>query len=165
MRYVLSLALLLAALWLGISGVYKPLLFLLGAASVALVVWLSRRMDVVGVEHNPTIYSWRLPIYWGWLVWQIVLANLQVARAVLQPGTIRPQVVQVPVALRSRVAKVTYGNSVTLTPGTVTLWLDEERMYVHALLQDSADDLRGGAMAERIAWLEGHSANWGERHV
>ncbi len=165
MRYLITLSLLLALLWLGVSGVYKPLILLLGAASVGLVVWLAERMEVLGAEHDPGIFSWRLPAYWAWLVWQIILANLQVARSVLQPEQLRPQVVRVPIPLRSRVARVTYGNSVTLTPGTITLWLGEDYMYVHALLQGSADDLRGGAMAERIAWLEGHSPHRGERRA
>jgi len=158
MRYVLSLALLLAALWLGISGVYKPLLFLLGAASVALVVWLSRRMDVVGVEHNPTIYSWRLPIYWGWLVWQIILANFNVARLVLSPRRISPRIVTVPVPHQTAVAKVTYANSCTLTPGTVTLLLEHDELTAHVLDQSSADDLQAGHMARRISWLENQPA-------
>lgn len=155
MRYVISLAILLAALWLAVSGVYKPLLFILGAGSVALVVWLSLRMDVVGVEHNPAVYSLRLPIYWGWLVWQIVLANINVARRVLKPGTIKPRIMTVDVPHRSAVAKVTYANSCTLTPGTVALYLGETELTVHALDENSARDLESGVMARRIAWLEG----------
>lgn len=163
MRYLITLSLLLALLWLGISGVYKPVVLLLGVASVALVVWLAERMEVLGAEHDPGLFSWRLLGYWAWLVWQIILANVEVARSVLQPQRIRPQIVRVPVPLNTRVAKVTYGNSVTLTPGTVTLSLAEDEMFVHALLDASAEDLRSGAMAERIAWLEGHPPQWGER--
>ncbi|NKI34943.1 Na+/H+ antiporter subunit E [Wenzhouxiangella sp. XN79A] len=155
MRYLVSLALLLALLWLGISGVYKPLLFLLGGTSVLFVVWMSRRMDVVGVEHNPVLYSWRLPIYWGWLVWEIVKANVAVARAALWPDRhLRPQVVRVPVRLATPVAKVTYANSITLTPGTVTLLLEPDFIEAHALLESTARDLESGEMERRIAWLE-----------
>ncbi|AKS40769.1 Na+/H+ antiporter subunit E [Wenzhouxiangella marina] len=156
MRYLISLSLLLAALWLGISGVYKPLMFMLGAASVLVVVWLSRRMDVVGVEHNPALYSWRLPVYWAWLVGQIIKANLTVAKLVLNPARIRPQIVRVPVPLESKVAKVTYANSCTLTPGTVTLQLEPDELTAHVLDAGSAEDLQAGHMAARIAWLEQH---------
>ena len=154
MRYVISLTLLLAALWLAISGVYKPLLFILGGGSVALVVWLSLRMDVVGIEHNPVIYSWRLVVYWAWLFWQIVLSNFHVARLVLKPDGIHPSLLEVPVPHDSAVAKVTYGNSVTLTPGTVTLLLNRNLLSVHALDRHSAEQLREGDMARKIAWLE-----------
>jgi len=157
MRYAFSLAIVLALLWLAISGVYKPLLFTLGLGSVAFVVWLSKRMDVVGVEHNPILYSWRLPAYWGWLLKEIVKSNLDVARAVLSPESrVDPQVVRLPVDLASPVGKVTYANSITLTPGTVTLLLEDDWVEVHALTRASADGLRSRAMERKIAWLESH---------
>lgn len=160
MRYAASLTAILVLLWLGISGVYKPLILGLGVASIALVVWISRRMDVVGVEHNPALYSWRLPLYWGWLVWQIIVANFQVAACALNPSRLQPSVVRVPVPQKTAVGKVTYANSVTLTPGTVTLLLHPGEMTVHALHQASREDLESGAMAQRILWLEaGRSDN------
>lgn len=153
-RYVISLTVVLAALWLGVSGVYKPLLFMLGAASVALVVWLSLRMDVVGVEHNPALYSWRLLVYWGWIVKMIVMSNLNVARLILDPSKIRPQIVRVPVPHQTYIAKVTYANSCTLTPGTVAMHLTEDELTAHCLDDWSAKDLREGTMARYIQWLE-----------
>lgn len=157
MRYFLSLAIVLSLLWLGMSGVYKPLMFILGAVSVVFVVWMSRRMDVVGVEHNPVLYSWRLPVYWVWLLWEIIKSNVEVSRAALSPRKlVRPRVVKVPMRLNSAVGKVTYGNSVTLTPGTVTLLLEEDYLEAHALLESSAASLESGAMERKIAWLENH---------
>lgn len=154
MRYFLSLAIILSALWLGISGVYKPVILALGAASVLLVVWLSARMEVVGTEHNPVLYSWRLPVYWGWLVWQIVAANVHVARLVLQPQRIRPRVIRAPVPHKTSVAKVTYANSITLTPGTVTLQLEADFVEVHAIDHHSAAGVEDGSMASKVSWLE-----------
>ncbi|MDZ7782036.1 MAG: Na+/H+ antiporter subunit E [Halioglobus sp.] len=155
MRYLFSLALVLSLLWLAMSGVYKPLMYILGAGSVAFVVWVSRRMDVVGVEHNPVLYSWRLPIYWLWLFGEIVKSNIEVARAAISPRKwVQPSVVKVPMKLASPVAKVTYANSVTLTPGTVTLLLENDYLEAHALLESSARGLRSGAMERKIAWLE-----------
>lgn len=160
MRYFLSLAAILAALWLGISGVYKPVILGLGAASVLLVVWLSARMEVVGTEHNPALYSWRLPVYWAWLIGQIVTANIHVARLVLQPQRIRPRVIRAPVPLKTSVAKVTYANSITLTPGTVTLRLEDDFVEVHAIDDHSAAGVEDGSMARRVDWLEnGRGAN------
>lgn len=155
MRYLVTLSLCLAALWLAISGVYKPLMLALGAGSIALVVWLTRRMEVLGAEHNPGLFAWRLPVYWGWLVWQIVLANLDVAACVLRPRRIHPQRIRVPVTVDTIVARVTYGNSITLTPGTVTLDASEDAMTVHALHDGPAEELRSGRMAAWIRWLEG----------
>ncbi len=157
MRYALSLTLTLIALWLAISGVYKPLLFILGASSVVLVVWLSLRMDVVGVEHNPGLYFPKLFAYWAWLVGQIVTANLHVARRVLSPGKIRPHVIEVPVCQHTAVSRVTYANSCTLTPGTVTLDITPDKMRVHALDDASAEGLLSGQMANKVLWLEGQA--------
>jgi len=155
MRYLISLSLLLGLLWLGVSGVYKPLLFGLGAISVAFVVWISKRMEVAGVEHNPVLYTWRLPVYWAWLCWEILKSNVEVARAALQPARhLHPRIVTVPVQLGSAVAKVTYANSVTLTPGTVTLLLEPDSLEAHALTEKSAAGLESGVMARRVAWLE-----------
>ena len=155
MRYLVTFSLVLAGLWLGLSGVYKPVIIALGGVSVALVAWLSYRMDVLGAEHDPMMFSWRLPVYWGWLLWQIVIANVQVAACACRPGCVRPQVLEVPVPQRTPIAQVTYANSVTLTPGTVTLVLDDGRMRVHALTQAGADGLRSGEMSRWVSWLEG----------
>ena len=157
MRYYFTLAMVLAILWLGLSGVYKPLLFALGAVSIGLVVWLAERMEVLGAEHDPAQLSWRLVVYWGWLAWQVVVSNIAVAQAVLDPRRIRPTLIDVPVRQRTRVGRVTYGNSMTLTPGTVTTWLPSngDQARVHALLPSAVEDLRSGEMGRRILWLEG----------
>lgn len=159
MRYVFSLILTLAALWLAVSGVYKPLLFILGGCSIGLVVWLSLRMDVVGVEHNPGLYFPRLFRYWAWLIGQIISANLHVAKRVLSPANIRPQIIEVPVPQHTAVSRVTYANSCTLTPGTVTLEISPDVMQVHALDDESAEGLRSGEMANQVLWLESQAGN------
>ncbi|MFW5927332.1 MAG: Na+/H+ antiporter subunit E [Wenzhouxiangella sp.] len=155
MRYVISLTLILAVLWLAVSGVYKPPILIFGAVSVTFVVWLSVRMNVVGVEHNPILFSWRLPVYWIWLVGQIIMANFNLLRRVIDPASIRPRLLRLSVPHHSAVAKVTYANSVTLTPGTISLMLSEKALVVHALDEVSAEGLMSGDMADHISWLEG----------
>lgn len=156
MRHLVAFAITLIALWLALSGLFKPVLLGLGLVSAGLVLWLSHRMDVLGAEHDPVLmFSWRLPVYWAWLLWQIAVSNIQVAGCVLRPRRINPQVIEVRVTQDTPVARVTYANSVTLTPGTVTLSLGEDRMQVHALHQASADSLKSGDMARWVSWLEG----------
>lgn len=156
MRNLVSLFVMLALLWLALSGVYKPLLFALGLASVLFALWISRRMDVIGDEHHPGLFSWRLPVFWAWLVWQIVLSNLHVAKLVFAPGRIAPRVLKRPVKPVSIAGKVTYANSVTLTPGTVSLVLEQDELTVHALDDQSADELMREGMGAKVRWLEGH---------
>jgi len=156
MRYVMTLAVVLAALWIGLSGMFKPLLLGLGVVSIALSAWLSQRMDVIGVEHNPVLFSWRLPVYWTWLVGQIIVANIDVARSILQPARyVRPRVLRVAADQQRELSRVTFANSITLTPGTVSLRLEGNEVLVHALTQDSAQGVESGAMNRRACWLEG----------
>jgi multicomponent Na+:H+ antiporter subunit E len=158
MRYAFFLSLTLAALWLAVSGVYKPLLFGFGLCSIGFVVWLSLRMEVVGVEHHPGLYFPRLLPYWGWLVRQIIVANIHVAKRVFQPKGLSPQIIEVPVHQHTAVSRVTYANSCTLTPGTLTLEVTPKSMTVHALDDVSAKDLQTGAMGSKVLWLEGMPA-------
>lgn len=145
----------LTLLWLSISGVYKPLILGLGACSVLFVVWVSKRMEVVGVEHNPILYSWRLISYWLWLLRKIVESNIEVARAAINPRKhVEPSVFVVPMELSSAVGKVTYASSITLTPGTVTLLLEADRVEVHALLKSAAESVKSREMEQKVAWLE-----------
>lgn len=158
MRYLFTLALTMAALWLGLSGMFDPVILALGLASIALASWLSWRMDVIGVEHNPGLFSWRLPVYWAWLVWQIVLANLDVARAVLDPrGHIHRRVLRVPARQSRELTRVTYANSITLTPGTISLRLEGDEIMVHALTRAGAEGVLSGEMGDRVCWLEGET--------
>lgn len=155
MRNVIFLILLLALLWLAISGVYKPVVMTLGVASVILVTWLSLRMQVVGEEHNPLVFAWRLPLFWLWALVEIVRANLHVARLVFKPEAVNPRIVTTDVPFRSALGKVIYGNTCTLTPGTVTLMLNRDKLVAHALDAESAEALVSGKLAEKVLWLEG----------
>lgn len=150
-----SLFVLLAALWLVLSGVYKPLILVLGLGSVLFTLWLARRMDVVGDESNAGLYSWRLPVYWAWLAWQVTLSNLHVARLVLAPGRISPRILRMPVDQATDIGRVTYANSVTLTPGTVSLVLTRDELVVHAIDQQADDELQREGMGDKVRWLEG----------
>ena len=155
MKSVLFLSLTLTLLWLSISGVYKPVIFMLGFASLLLVIWVSLRMRVVGEEHNPLVFSWRLPVFWLWAVREIILANVHVAKLIFKPELVSPRIVKVPVPMQSALGKVVYGNTCTLTPGTVTLTLDHDHLVAHALDSQSAEALLSGRLAAKIQWLEG----------
>jgi multicomponent Na+:H+ antiporter subunit E len=146
----------LAALWLVLSGHYNALLLALGAGSVALCVWLAQRMGVFDEEVHPAHFQ-LLPLlgYWVWLAGQIVLSALDVARRVLDPALpIDPVVITLPVAQATEMGRTAYANSITLTPGTVCMDLDEDTVRVHALTREGASALREGEMNRRVAALE-----------
>lgn len=125
---------------------------------MALVVFIAHRMDVVDHEGHPIHLSWKVPIYWAWLDWQIILSNLSVARKILSPSMpIDPRLITVDAGQKDDLDRVVYANSITLTPGTVSLKLDDGKILVHALDAGYAADLEGGEMQRRVRRFAGGS--------
>jgi len=152
----LFLALALFGLWLLLSGVYKPLWIGLGAASAIAVTLLVARMDVLDAEAIPIQMRPATLRYWTWLQGEIVKANLAVARIVLAPRIdVAPLVTSVRPTQRSDVGRVTYANSITLTPGTVTIDADGPSFVVHALDPAFADPAGLSEMDRRVTAIEG----------
>ena len=154
--HAMSLGVVLYTLWLLLSGHYEPLLLTLGALSCLLVVVIALRMEVIDHESHPLHLTPRLPLYWLWLLWEIVKSNLVVARLILTPTlSISPTVVRVTATQRSDLGRVVYANSITLTPGTVSMSLDDHQIEVHALTRELAEGLEAGEMDRRVTRLEG----------
>ncbi len=148
-----SLALVLFVTWLLLSGVYDSWLLLgLGVASVLVVVLISWRMGILDPEGQPTHLGARALRYWPWLLWEIAKANIDVARRTLSPGPgISPTLVRVPTRLNSDLGRVIYANSITLTPGTISVDVDQDSILVHALSREGASDVESGEMERRVA--------------
>ena len=156
MVHAISLGLTLFATWLLLSGYFVPLLLTFGVLSVALVVLVAHRMDVVDHESHPVHLTFVLPGYWLWLLKEIVIANIDVVKRTLAPTpNISPTLVRVRATQKSDLGKVIYANSITLTPGTVTLDMDGDVLIVHALSRDGAAALAAGDMDRRVTALEG----------
>lgn len=154
--HTISLGLVMYGLWLLLSGHYKPLLLALGAASCVLVVWVAHRMDVVDREGHPIHLSWRALPYWAWLGWEIAKTNVEVALIILNPKLpISPRLVRVRASQKTELGHVVYANSITLTPGTVTVDLVDGDLEVHVLTKAAADDLEGGNMDRRVTTMMG----------
>ncbi len=147
-----SFGLLLFGFWLILSGHLEPLLLALGLASVILTLLLARRMDVIDHESYPLHISKKLPGYYVYLLREIIQANIDVIKRILKPGrkTISPQLVKIPLPQKTDLGRVIYANSITLTPGTVTVELNDKEVTVHALSKEAADELAKGVMARII---------------
>lgn len=148
----------LAGLWLVLSGYLKGLLLLLGLASIALVVMVASRMDVVDDEGHPYhLQPFRVLRYWGWLLVEIIKANLDVSKRILLPSMpIEPVLLRVRASQPSELGQVIYANSITLTPGTVSVDLNDNDIEVHALTRKTAQALRTGEMDRHVMALEIH---------
>ena len=127
----------------------------MGVASVTLVVWLARRMRVIDEEGMPLDALHRALPYSFWLLGQIVKANLAMLPVIFaRRPAIRPRVLTIPAGEADTLGQVTYANSITMTPGTVTLEVSDDEIAVHALTEQAAADLTTGEMqrrAERVA--------------
>jgi multicomponent Na+:H+ antiporter subunit E len=151
MIHSISLAFALAVLWLLLSGHLEPLLLALGAVSVALVVYLGRRMTVIDHESHPVHLTRGLLAYWPWLALQIVRSGFDVLRRILSPAQrISPTVLRIPIRQRTDLGRVIHANSITLTPGTVSMEVYDDSIAVHALARDIAEDLLRGEIDRRI---------------
>ena len=157
MLRVASLAVVMSILWLLLSGYFtKSLLLGLGAVSVILTLVISVRMGVVDREGHPIHLAIRGILYWPWLIKEIVLANVDVAKAILGRGeAVRPSVFRIKASQKSDLGRAIYANSITLTPGTVTIALNDDGMTIHALTKSSAEGLATGDMDRKVTELEG----------
>jgi len=132
------------------------LLLSLGGLSVLTVLWISRRMYILDHEGAPGEFLLRMTAYFPWLVWEIVKANLDVAGRILNPRLpISPRVIRVRAGQAGDVGRVIYANSITLTPGTVSIETDGDIITVHALSAEAAEGVLTGDMDRKVSWLEG----------
>ncbi len=146
MRYFAGLFLAVTAFWWLMSGSTKPLILGVGAASIIVTMILSARLDIVSRESSPYGRVFQFAFYWVWLFIEILKANWRVIRACLRAEMdIDPALVKVKTTCASDLAKTTFANSITLTPGTVTLAVDGDKLLVHALYEEDAEP---GAFAE-----------------
>ncbi len=157
MKHVVGLGAVLFVLWLMLSGHYEPLFFAFGLLSTALCLWIARRMDVADREGVPIRLGLRTPLYWPWLIWQIAKSNVDVARRILDPRLpISPTTLRIATGQRTPLSRVVFANSLTLTPGTVSMSIDDDTILVHTLTEENARDLEKGEMRRRVAAFEGN---------
>jgi multicomponent Na+:H+ antiporter subunit E len=146
----------LALLWLLLSGYLKTTLLVLGVISCILVTILARRMKVYLTNDERLKFALRMPFYLPWLFKEILLANLHVAHRVLKSGSaIQPQCLTIKPNQKTNTGIALLANSITLTPGTISIDYDDENLLVHALTDETAEGVTNGDMDERICKIEG----------
>ncbi len=158
MRHAIGLWSFCFGLWLLLSGHFTdPLLLSFGVLSCALAVFIAWRIEMADPEEQPLRLKLNVHIlgYWPWLAWQIVLANLDVTRRILDPKLpISPTMIKFRPTQHTDLGRVIHANSITLTPGTVTTSLSGDTLEVHALTREAAEAVLAGAMDRRVTQLE-----------
>ena len=144
----------LFSLWLLMSGHYNVLIVSLGIISCAFCVYVAKRGKIIDDEGLPIFFMPRLLNYLIWLFKEILKSNLSTAKVIIN-GKVEPETFNVKTSQVTDVAKVTYANSITLTPGTVTTKIQKGVFEVHALNSDFGNDVRTNEMDKKVTWLEG----------
>jgi len=145
----------LFVLWLIMSGHFDLFHISLGVICSALVAYLSHDLLFQDFHCGRSAgVALRFMGYIPWLLYQIVLANIHVAKMALHPRMpIDPAIIQFETRLTSDLALSTLANSITLTPGTITVDIRDGKYFVHALTRVVADDLLSGEMENRVAYI------------
>lgn len=142
--------------WLALSGHYTPLLLGFGIGSCALVVYLSHRMGVIDAEGVPLHAALRMLAYLPWLLKETLVANIQVAKVILDPKLeISPRMVHFQGSQKTDLGRAIYANSITLTPGTITTGVHGNEFEIHALRAADLETDEEQAMDVRCSWVEG----------
>lgn len=157
MFYSVSALIILYLFWLLLSGMFSNVFLMsVGAGSALGVVWFCHRMDVIDREGHPIHLGPRALLYWPWLVKEIVKSALQVSWIIVNPRLpISPMTVVFKPSQKTDLGRVILANSITLTPGTITIEAGQEEFLVHSLTESGADAVASGDMDRRVTGFEG----------
>ena len=149
------MALPLAVFWLVLSGQDGSLFLTLGGLSVALVCWVSWRAGLTEQHARTVPITLHMPRYLLWLGKEVLVSSASVVRKVWSPRPgLRPVVAATPSRDLPDLSQVIYANSITLTPGTLSLHLTDDRIEVHSLDSTDIETLEDGAMLAQVRRLE-----------
>jgi len=150
-------AVILFALWLVLSATYDPAHVIVGAVVSALVAWLNPALP-----HMRRLSWFAVVAYQPWLFGRILKSGLHVSRLILDPKLpISPELVRHKTKFTRDGELVVLGNSITLTPGTITVEVAPGELVIHAIDEESRKGLVDGSFEAKIAGV--FAATEGER--
>jgi multicomponent Na+:H+ antiporter subunit E len=151
-----SLFVCLYLFWLLLSGLFTPFLLASGVGCALAVVWFARRMDVVDHEGHPIHLGAKALVYWVWLGKEIVKSAWDVSKIILNPQLpISPTLVRFRPTQSTDVGLVIHAQSITLTPGTITIEAGSDEFLVHGLTRSGAEAVIDSEMDRRVTACEG----------
>jgi len=146
--------LVMLAFWVVLSGKLDGFHLTLGVLSSLMVAYVSHDLLIFGGERRSWVRGFfGLVLYLPWLFWEIILATLHVAYVALHPhmyDLIDPQIIRFRTDLKKPISKVALAQSITLTPGTITVDIEDDEFIVYALTQSAADGCPG-SLERRVA--------------
>ncbi len=158
MLHLVSLGIVLYAFWVLLSGYFEAFLLAAGAGSALCVVLLARRMKIVDREGHPIQMIASVVLYWPWLIKEIAKSAWDVSKIIVDPRLpISPVLVRFRPTQKSQVGLATHANSITLTPGTITVEAGQNEFLVHALTRTGGAGVIDSEMDRRVSKVEGYS--------
>lgn len=147
----------LYVVWLLLNGALTPEICLLGLGLIALLALPIRVLFGYGLRSELRFWR-RLPFFLAFvfvLVWKIFLANLDVLQIILfREKKIHPVLVHCHTCLKSGFCRFLLANSITLTPGTITVSMQDDQLTVHCLRKDMLEDTEHGVIVRLLQRLE-----------
>lgn len=141
--------------WFILSGQINAILLTIGVVSSLFVAYWSHDLLVERVTIGAYLGRvFRLVYYLPWLFWQIVLSNIHVIHLILRPQNLDPGILRFKNELKTELGIVILANSITLTPGTVTIEANHQEYVVHYISKQTAEGLLSGEMQARVKWIE-----------
>lgn len=136
------LNLLLSLAWMGLTGQFTPVNFIIGFILAYVLLWLTLRTSRRGSYFIKVVQVIRFALFF---LWEVITANLRVVREILTPyHSMRPGIVAVPLDASTDLEITAFANLITLTPGTLSLDVSSDRstLFVHAMFIDDVDDFK-----------------------
>ena len=138
-------------IWLVLAASYDVVHVALGAVAAVGVVWLNPSSPTSPLR---SVSWWGLVGYLPWLFIRILKSGMHLSRLILDPALpIAPTLIKHSTKLESDGEVVILGNSITLTPGTITVEVSSDELVVHAIDEESSRDLREGVLERKISQM------------
>ena len=145
---------LFSVLWLIFSGVYEPLTLSFGVMSVLIVTAINALLKISADSKGRFSYKYFFVLYLPWMLKEILVSGLKTSSAILGFRKFKSNAKIIKTSQKTSLGTVIYGNSITLTPGTLTIEVDQDNLFVHALCDNSLNELEVGEMDKRVSDLE-----------
>lgn len=155
--YRIATFVLLFGIWVIFSGQFDAFHLSLGLLSSLFIAFISsdllflNRSKSLGARFVEVV---KFPGYFLWLFWEIVLSNVHILKLALTPGDIKeldPSLVRIKTDLKTDFGKYVLANSITLTPGTITINVDGDQMLIHAISKHTASGVSSDTMEKKVA--------------
>ena len=154
----IGFAIFIFVIWFLLSGKTEAKFIILGAVTAILVsIICTPMLHTMKAGRRYYIFKFdylRMIVYFFWLFKEIILSSFDVMKAIISPkDKIHFRLLRFACALQNPAAVVLFMNSITLTPGTITIDIEGNEFVVNALTETAAEGLLAGTMQKKIAEL------------